>query len=86
MRNPVTTEQKNKTALVGYLAFLLLGLYFLVQKEYGEAASMMGIGLIFDPFNPSTPFSQRPLYQKLVLIGHLATVLTLFAVILISKG
>lgn len=86
MGNPVTTEQNNKTALIGYIAFLLLGLYYLVQKEYGEAASMMGIGLIFDPFNPSTPFSQRPFYQRLVLLGHLATVLTLFVVTLISKG
>jgi hypothetical protein len=86
MGDPVTAGQKNWTAVTGYIAFLVLGLYYIVQKEFGEAASTMGIGLIFDPFNPSTPFSGRPLFQKLVLVVHLAAALTLFILAVMSKG
>jgi hypothetical protein len=32
----------------------------------------MGIALIFDPFNPSVKWQQRPVYQKGWLLIHLA--------------
>jgi len=36
-----------------YIGFLLLGLFqSIFSKDYMQATASMGIGLVFDPFNP----------------------------------
>ena len=68
----VMNTKFNKTLYVGSL---ILGLYYLIFKEdYLQAASSMGIGLIFDPFNPEQNWKERPNWQKAILILHLAFV------------
>ncbi len=62
-----------------YVGFLALGLYQALQnKDYIQAASSMGIGLAFDPFNPDQKWNNRPTWQKAVLITHLALVAAMF--------
>ena len=62
-----------------YIGFLLLGLYqAIVSKDYMQAASSLGIGLAFDPFNPEQKWNDRPTWQKAVLIIHLALVAAMF--------
>jgi hypothetical protein len=62
-----------------YIGFLLLGIYqALVSKDYMQAAASMGIGLAFDPFNPEQKWNERPTWQKVVLILHLAMVAAMF--------
>lgn len=62
-----------------YIGFLLLGIYqALVSKDYMQAAASMGIGLAFDPFNPEQKWNKRPMWQKVVLILHLAMVAAMF--------
>ena len=62
-----------------YIGFLLLGIYqALVAKDYMQAAASMGIGLAFDPFNPEQKWNERPMWQKVVLILHLAMVAAMF--------
>lgn len=62
-----------------YLGFLALGLYqCLLSKDYMQAASSLGIGMAFDPFNPDQGWTERPKWQKLVLIGNLALVAAMF--------
>lgn len=39
-----------------------------------QAAASLGIGLAFDPFNPEQKWSDRPTWQKMVLIVNLAIV------------
>jgi hypothetical protein len=61
-----------------YSCFLCISAYNLfVKGDYGDAASNLAIGLIFDPFNPEQPWSERPLYQRLWLIVHLCLAGTL---------
>ena len=56
-----------------YVGFLALGLYqALMNKDYIQAASSMGIGLAFDPFDTEQKWTDRPTWQKSVLIIHLA--------------
>lgn len=43
-----------------------------------QAAASMGIGLAFDPFNPEQKWNERPMWQKVVLILHLAMVAAMF--------
>jgi hypothetical protein len=58
-----------------YVGFLLLGLYqALFSKDFTQAVASLGIGLAFDPFNPSQPWNDRPSWQKLTLIVHLSIV------------
>jgi len=62
-----------------YVGFLALGLYqALMNKDYIQAASSMGIGLAFDPFNTELKWADRPTWQKSVLIIHLALVAAMF--------
>jgi len=69
-----------------YLGFLLLGIYqFIFTKDYLQAAASLGIGLAFDPFNPEQKWSDRPSWQKAVLIIHVIIVFTMFVFGLIRK-
>ncbi len=62
-----------------YVGFLALGLYqALINKDYIQAASSMGIGLAFDPFDTEQKWTDRPTWQKAVLIIHLALVAAMF--------
>jgi len=62
-----------------YVGFLALGLYqALMNKDYIQAASSLGIGLAFDPFNNEQKWTDRPTWQKSVLIIHLAWVAAMF--------
>lgn len=62
-----------------YIGFLLLGAYqSLFAKDYMQAASSFGIGLAFDPFNTDQKWNDRPIWQKAVLIIHLALTAALF--------
>jgi hypothetical protein len=62
-----------------YVGFLALGLYqALMNKDYIQAASSLGIGLAFDPFNTEQKWTDRPTWQKSVLIIHLAWVAAMF--------
>lgn len=55
-----------------YAGLLLLSVvYLLGLKEPSNVAICLGIALVFDPFNQSTPFPERPLYQRIWLLIHL---------------
>jgi hypothetical protein len=62
-----------------YIGFLLLGLYqVIVSKDYTQAAASLGIALAFDPFNQEQKWNDRPIWQKILLIIHLALVAAMF--------
>jgi hypothetical protein len=62
-----------------YIGFVLFGLYELLVKHSAlEAATRFGIALAFDPFDQDQPWKERPMWQKAVLIVHLAVVAGLF--------
>ena len=58
-----------------YIGFVLFGLYELFIKHSAwEAATHVGIALIFDPFDANQPWKDRPQWQKAILILHLALI------------
>jgi hypothetical protein len=62
-----------------YVGFILLGIYqTFFTNDYLQAASSLGIGMAFDPFNPELKWNDRPFWQKAVLVLHLSIVAVLF--------
>lgn len=62
-----------------YIGFIVLGIYQgVANRDYLQAASSLGIGMAFDPFNPEQKWNERPIWQKAVLIVHLAIVTAMF--------
>ena len=55
-----------------YIGFFILGIYqAIANQDYIQAASSLGIGMAFDPFNPEQKWTERPIWQKAALIIHL---------------
>jgi hypothetical protein len=62
-----------------YIGFILLGIYqAIITKDYIQSAASLGIGMAFDPFNQEQKWKDRPIWQKAVLIVHLALVAAMF--------
>ncbi len=68
----------------GYIIFLLAGMYFMFTKDFSQAVIFWGLALVFDPFNPATPFTKRPFYQQAWLIVHLSITFALFVLMLLA--
>lgn len=67
---------------IAYVLFILLAIYqVIVRKNFIDAATNLGIALIFDPFNIKVSWSDRPQWQRAWLIIHLA-----FAAALLGYG
>lgn len=79
--NAVKTEPADRTLLFNrilYSGFVLLSIYFVIRGNLGDAASNLGIALIFDPFAP-LQWPQRKGWQKAWLLVHVVLVMALFA-------
>lgn len=62
-----------------YIGFVLFGIYELAFRHSpSDAVTFMGIALAFDPFDQAQPWKERPIWQKALLIIHLAVVAGLF--------
>jgi len=62
-----------------YIGFVIFGIYLLLfKKQFSEAVIYLGVALAFDPFNQNQTWKQRPVWQRAVLILHLALVAALF--------
>lgn len=70
---------KSNWSRYAYLAFLILGLMQIgLDRDYLQAAVFLGIALAFDPFDQQQPWSERPRWQRAVLVVHLGAVAALF--------
>lgn len=52
--------------------------YVFFSHQFTDASTNLCIGLIFDPFNPEQKWNERPKWQKIWLIVHLAIAAALF--------
>ncbi len=57
---------------VGYIAFTLAGIAFTFWgSDRTQGPMFMALALVFDPYDQSVPWNERPRWMKLLLIGHL---------------
>jgi hypothetical protein len=68
-----------------YIIFILLGIFFLIKKNFSQAVIYCGLALAFDPFDIAIPFPKRPFDQQAWLIVHLSVTLALFVLMLMGK-
>ncbi|CAN5587440.1 hypothetical protein BH11BAC3_BH11BAC3_06960 [soil metagenome] len=61
-----------------YAAFVIVAIIFLAMKDYSQSTIFMGLALVFDPFDQTVKFNQRPVWQRVWLIVHLLVSLGLF--------
>jgi hypothetical protein len=65
--------------------FVLFGGYFFWRNDIPTGLSQLGIALVFDPYNSSTSWKQRPLWVKVWMIAHLFTICLLLILLLLGK-
>jgi hypothetical protein len=85
MKQSISSEQSiqsNRINRVCYGFFLALVVYLLFKGDYQGAVTNLGIAMVFDPFDASTKWNDRPLYQRVWLICHLTLTFTGFTFII----
>jgi hypothetical protein len=56
----------------GYIAFTLAGILFTFWgSDRTQGPMFMALALIFDPYDQSAKWNERPRWMKALLIGHL---------------
>lgn len=55
-----------------YVLYMVLVIYLVIKGDYEWAFANLGIALVFDPFDTTVKWQQRPMYQKVWLLVHLA--------------
>jgi formate/nitrite transporter FocA (FNT family) len=68
-----------------YGLYMILVIYLFIKGDYEWAFTNMGIALIFDPFDNSVKWSNRPFYQKMWLFIHLAITIGGLGFIMFNK-
>jgi hypothetical protein len=72
-QNEVTTPSPSIFNKMAYGAFIVLALYYLIfKKNYTDFMTQFGIALVFDPFDQAIKWGDRPLYQRIWLLVHVA--------------
>ncbi len=75
MKQVITAKSKtqsNKINRYAYILYMVLVVYLFLKGDYNWAVTNMGIALIFDPFDSSVKWQNRPPYQRAWLIVHVA--------------
>ena len=63
------TVQANRLA---YILYMVLVAYLFIKGDIEWAVSNLGIAMLFDPFDASVKWKDRPRFQKAWLIVHFA--------------
>ena len=75
----LNSSQTNRINRYAYIIFLALVVYLFIKGDYDDAIANLGIAMVFDPFDASVKWNDRPLYQRAWLIVHVTLVLAGFA-------
>lgn len=78
MKQQATAQAQKQTSRfnrIFYVLFLVIVIYQFATHDVESAVINLGIALIFDPFDTSVKWPDRPLYQRIWLMAHLALTL-----------
>lgn len=67
----------------GYAAFTLAGIFFSFWgSDATQGPMFMGLALIFDPYDQTVKWSERPRWIKILLIAHLGVAAALLGYVM----
>lgn len=81
-KNSIQKEASFNYNRIAYCAFVLLAIYFLIAGNLESFCIQFGIALVFDPFNQSVVWKDRPSYQRVWMIVHLLILFVAFALMI----
>lgn len=61
-----------------YLFFVIVGLFSLFTQQYIGAVSLLGLAIVFDPFNVNQSLGEKPGWQKAIILGQAVLVISIF--------
>ncbi|WP_194774651.1 hypothetical protein [Pararhodonellum marinum] len=80
----------NNPTWLNRLVYALMILVSLINyfwlKETSQAFVTFMLALAFDPFDPSVKWQDRPLWQKVWLIGHLLIGVIILMMLILNKN
>lgn len=88
MKQAITAKSKAQSTQINryaYILYMVLVIYLVFKGDYDCALTNMGIALVFDPFDASVKWQDRPRYQKAWLMIHVAIMALGFAYIFLIK-
>ncbi len=81
-----TTSKFTPFNRYAYVLYMVLVIYLVIKGDYEWAFTNLGIALVFDPFDTTVKWQQRPMYQKAWLVVHVAlTFAGLFFIIFLNR-
>ena len=70
---------------LAYIAMLIVGIIFLFLKDWSQGTVFISLALVFNPFDQTINFYQRPLFQKIWLIAHAITAFVIFSILIFGN-
>ncbi len=61
-----------------YISFILVGLFSIYGQDYPVAAGLLGLAILFDPFDIRQSWSDKPSWQRAVFAVQGIMVIGLF--------
>jgi hypothetical protein len=87
--NVHSSEKENAKGLninkPAYAIMISFAVVYLILKEWSMASVMISLSFVFDPFDISIKWTERPLWQRAWLILHLIFSLSLLTYSFIAK-
>lgn len=69
---------KQKLNRIIYVTFIVIGLFSLIMQNYLVTVALLGLAILFDPFNINQSWSEKPFWQKTVFIVQGIIVIGMF--------
>ncbi len=88
MKQAITAKSKAQSTQIyrcAYILYMVLVIYLAIKGDYEWALTNMGVALVFDPFDASVKWQDRPRHQKAWLMIHLAIMALGFVYIFLIK-
>lgn len=71
---------------IAHIGLVFLGVAHLLMNDVSMAGAVLGLALVFDPFDAQQPWGERSSIQKTWLLALLAATLSLIAFGIISRN
>ena len=80
-------NQKNSIVFnrMAYILFSVAGIcFYFIGHDLSQTTVFFGLALVFDPFDQSVKWKDRPLYQRVWLFVHSALTIAVFTAMMIA--